>query len=201
MVLLAGIGLESRMVENADRKTKQQWGALAYLAGGWKALSENDPFSYELKLDGRKVQGEARSIVIANGAPPSSVLAQGGGEPDPADGLMDITVLNQQSTRGETLGALGELFIKGLKGAEKDVPNATPEEDAPFHHFRGSRVELKTEPPQKWVIDGEIGGETPSGFSVLPGSLRIFYDEALLSEKAAEASVSAQAAEDETSKS
>jgi diacylglycerol kinase (ATP) len=172
MILLAGIGLEASMVEKADRDLKSKWGPLAYLAGGWQGLQESEPFAYEMVIDGETHTGNARSIVVANAAPAVSVLAQGGGLPDPTDGELDITIVEDFDGTGDALGLLSDLFVRGLSETK-----ASSSEKDPIRHYVGKEIAIKTTPPQPLVIDGEMKGESPVSFRILPGAISILVDE------------------------
>ena len=46
MVLLAGIGYEAVVVENANREFKNRWGTLAYLMAGWQTMDEQQHYDH-----------------------------------------------------------------------------------------------------------------------------------------------------------
>ncbi len=164
MILLAGIGFEAEMVERASRELKDQWGTLAYLMAGWQQLDEQEIFDVEAEIDGQTHHLQAGAITIANAAPPTSVLAQGIGEVIFDDGLLDVTVVTVDSKLqaiGSMIGAFGAALIK------------TPLEQPNFVHTRLKRLVVKTTPPQKLVIDGEVVGTTPVEVECIPNALTV----------------------------
>ncbi|MCP4057761.1 MAG: hypothetical protein GY738_10690, partial [Pseudoalteromonas sp.] len=94
MLLLAGIGYEQSMVEKADRDSKNESGQLAYLSGFFQAFSEQKAQTLYVTLDDNQMQEvNTNSFIVANAAPFTTLLAQGGGQPDHEDGLLDINWL------------------------------------------------------------------------------------------------------------
>ena len=168
MILLAGIGFEAATVEKADREAKNQWGVLAYLIAGWQQLDEQQPFEAELEIEGVTKKFQARAITIANAAPPTSVLAQGGGQVIVDDGLLDITigVAGSETTKLEALGAIADLFSSAVL--------RTTSERKDIVHLRAKRVKVTTEPLQKVVIDGEIIEPKFVEIECFPKSLNVF---------------------------
>ena len=168
MILLTGIGFEAATVEKADREAKNQWGVLAYLIAGWQQLDEQQPFEAELEIEGVIKNFQAAAITIANAAPPTSVLAQGGGQVIVDDGLLDITigVAGSETTKLEALGAIANLFGSAILKTTSDRKDIV--------HLRAKRVKVTTKPLQKVVIDGEIIDPTPVEIECLPKSLKVF---------------------------
>ena len=168
MILLTGIGFEAETVEKADREAKNQWGVLAYLMAGWQQLDEQQPFEAELDIEGVTKKFQASAITIANAAPPTSVLAQGGGQVIVDDGLLDITigVAGSETTKLEALGAIAHLFSSAVL--------RTTSERKDIIHLRAKHVKVTTEPLQKVVIDGEIIEPTSLEIECFPKSLNVF---------------------------
>ena len=165
MILLAGIGFEAEMVEKASRELKDQWGTLAYVMAGWRQLNEQDLFDVEMESEGETYTGQASALTVANAAPPTSVLAQGIGDVDYKDGLLDCTVAFPESKLQAVttmLSVFGAALVK------------TPANQANVHHGHIRSVKIQTSPPQKVVVDGEMIGTTPVEIECLPQSLRVF---------------------------
>ncbi len=182
MVLLGGIGMEAGLVERADRANKDQWGALAYLMGGWESLTELPLMDVTLTVDGETHRFRAGSVVVANAAPLTSVLAQGAGAPDPADGLLDVTAIVDVADRAEAVRLMADLFARGL-GVAGDLSDDAPAqqdkdgESEKIRHYRGREIRLEPDPPERLVVDGERAGETPVTFRTCPKALKIIVDE------------------------
>lgn len=168
MILLAGIGFEAGTVEQADREAKNRWGVLAYLMAGWQQLEEQVPFEATLEIDGVVKTFQAGAITIANVAPPTSILAQGGGEVIADDGLLDVTVgiVGSQMNKMEAIQTFADLFGAAL------LKTATSRDN--IVHLRGKKVKVTTNPPQKVVIDGEMLEPTALEVECIPQSLIVF---------------------------
>jgi diacylglycerol kinase (ATP) len=171
MILLAGVGYEAETIERATRELKDQWGALAYIIAGWQQLGEQQLFETEIEIEGTTYSFEAGAITIANAAPPTSVLAQGAGEVVFDDGLLDITIVTSNQESRPLVARMRALTgMISLLGAAlvKTTPNSPD-----FYHFRSQRLTLKTNPPQKVVIDGEVTNITDVEIECIPNSLSV----------------------------
>ena len=168
MILLTGIGFEAATVEKADREAKNRWGVLAYLMAGWQQLDEQQPFEAEIEIEGVIQKFQAAAITVANAAPPTSVLAQGGGQVIFDDGLLDITigVAGNETTKLEAIVAIADLFGSALLKTTSDRKDVV--------YLRAKKVKIITKPLQKVVIDGEIIDPTSVEIECLPKSLQIF---------------------------
>ena len=165
MVLLAGIGFEAETIQKADRQAKNRFGVLAYVMSGIKQLRELETFEAEIETEDKVITVTAGAVTVANAAPPTSVLAQG---PDGVifdDGLLDITVVAPMSRAG-AIAASYHLLQTALN------ESATERDDVGY--LRAKRVIVRTNPPQKVVLDGEIIGTTPIDVECVPGGLTIF---------------------------
>ncbi|WP_194091000.1 diacylglycerol kinase family protein [Vibrio hibernica] len=165
MLLVAGIGFEQQMIEYAEREEKNNDGQIAYLKGLWGAISNNHTITITLKLDdGEATELEVSSLVIANAAPFTTLLAQGGGEPDLQDGIMDITYMpSHESVTGRLL-SLSELALSGL------LPTSEP---MGFVHKQAKQILVSSEEKFKYVIDGELYETDKLTIRVQPRSLNV----------------------------
>lgn len=164
MILLAGIGYEAIVVENASRELKDRWGTLAYLMAGWQRMGEQEPFETQIEADGNVYQFEAGAITIANAAPPTSVLAQGAGQVLVDDGLLDVTIATAEN-KLQAVTTLLRLLGAAITKTEVNQQNVI--------HGRTRRLKVTANPPQKVVVDGEIIGTTPVEVECIPGGLTV----------------------------
>lgn len=165
MVLLAGIGFEAETVEKADRQAKNRFGMLAYVMAGIQQLRELKSFEAEIETEDKVITVTASAITVANAAPPTSVLAQGPAGVSFEDGLLDVTVVSPMSRAG-AIGASYHLLQSAL--------NESSTERDDIGYLRARRVIVRTNPPQKVVVDGEVVGNTPIDVECVPGGLTIF---------------------------
>jgi len=166
MVLLAGIGFEAETVDRADRRAKDRFGVLAYMMAGIQQWRELEAFEAEIETEDKVITVTASAVTVANAAPPTSVLAQGPAGVIFDDGLLDITVVAPVSRTG-ALAASYHLLRTALNQTA-----ATERDD--IGYLRARRVIIRTDPPQKVVLDGEIIGTTPIDVECVPGGLTIF---------------------------
>jgi YegS/Rv2252/BmrU family lipid kinase len=164
MVLLAGIGFEAEAVEKASREAKSRFGMLAYVLAGIQQLRELEKFEAEIETEEKVVTLTASAVTIANAAPPTSILAQGPAGILVDDGLLDLTVVAPASVTG-AIAASYHLLQSALQG--------TPAERDDIGYIRARRIQVRTNPPQKVVLDGEIIGMTPITVECVPGGLTL----------------------------
>jgi len=165
MILLVGIGYEAEMVELASREMKDQWGAMAYLMAGWQTLDVQDKFQAQIEAEGEVYELEAAAITVANAAPPTSVLAQGGGQVIYDDGLLDLTIATAE-TKLQAVTTMLRMLGAALVKAGTQQQNVV--------HARAKTITIATEPPQKVVVDGEVIGTTPIKVECIPDGLTVF---------------------------
>ena len=165
MILLAGVGFEAEMVDNANRELKNQLGTLAYVLSGAQQLFSQALFRANIEIDGQTIEFDTVAVTVANAAPATSVTAQGFGEVIPDDGLLEITIPIPQ-TRLQGVNMMATLFTSAL------VKSQFEREDVVC--LRTNRLKVTTDPPQKLVVDGELCEANPIEFKCIPGGLTIF---------------------------
>lgn len=164
MVLLTGVGFEAETIEGASRQAKDRLGMLAYLLSGLQQLSEFKSFEAEIETEDKIITVTAAAITIANVAPSTSVLAQGPAGVVFDDGLLDVTVVAPANPVG-AVAASYHLLQTALRS------EAVERND--IGYLRAKQIKVKTQPPQKVVLDGEIIGTTPIEIECIPGGLTI----------------------------
>lgn len=173
MTLLAGIGVEAELVEDADREAKDRLGMLAYFLSAFKQLQEFEIFQATLETDDQIIEVDAAAITVANVAPASSILAQGPAGIIMDDGLFDVTIIAPNNRRS-AVAASYHLLQSAIHedGVERDD----------IGYLRTQRIKITTHPPQKVVLDGEIIGETPIELECIPRKLAVIVPDKFSSE-------------------
>ena len=166
MVLLAGIGFEAETIKKANRQAKDHLGALAYLLAGLQEWRELSSFEAEIETEDEVISLTASALTVANAAPPTSFLAQGPAGVIFDDGLLDLTVVAPAGRTG-AIAAAYHLLRTALNQSA-----ATDRND--IGYLRTRRVIIRTNPPQKVVLDGEIIGTTPIDVECVHRGLTIF---------------------------
>jgi diacylglycerol kinase (ATP) len=158
-MLRVGMGWEAQMVDGADKEIKARAGTLAYLISGLQALRDPQIARYQLTIDGKEIEVEGMTCMIANSGnvgTPGIRVAQ---NVDVSDGLLDVIVI-----RKADLGSLISVVASVVAGNE----NAEP-----LQHWQGRNIKVVADPPQTVQADGEILGQTPVDISVIPNALKI----------------------------
>ena len=158
-VATGGLGAE---ISNAnDEELKKRWGKLSYLRASLEVARNFEVRDLSLYFDGEVHQVQAVNIAVGN------CRYTGGGWPatpkaNPEDGLLDVVVI-------ETLGA-AELF--DLAPAVLAESTYLDKEGVLF--VRAKEVRIETQPlGLEFTADGEVIGNEPARFSVLPRTLKV----------------------------
>lgn len=162
LLLLAGVGLEADVIEQANRQLKNRLGTAAYIFSAFQQVRELKTFSATLETQDRIISFDASGITVANAAPATSVLAQGPSDVVPFDGLLDVTIFAPEGTGG-AIAASYNLFQTAMNR------RSSKRED--IGYFRCSALTINTDEPQKVVLDGEMMGETPIEIRCIPKGL------------------------------
>lgn len=166
MLMVAAVGFEQQMISSADREQKDNGGQLAYLQGLWEAISQNQAQELTVTFDNDKPQTlTTPSFVVANAAPLTTALAQGGDEPDMTDGLLDITWLQPQEDADEQFLSLAELVFSDA---------ASKKSSQRLAHRRVKKVRITFDQQKQYALDGEIWQAETITIECKPASLRVF---------------------------
>ena len=157
-VATGGLGAEISSVN--DEELKKRWGKLSYLRASLEVARNFDVRKLTLYLDGERREVEAVNVAVGN------CRYTGGGWPatpkaNPEDGLLDVVII-------ETLGAGELLGLAPAALAEFDYLD----KDGIFF-ARAKDVYVETHPGLEFTADGEVIGDEPAEFSVIPGALKV----------------------------
>jgi YegS/Rv2252/BmrU family lipid kinase len=153
---LAGAGLDARAIELVSWKLKKNAGPLAYVVAGLQALLEKQP-RIAVSADGQKIEGEL--ALLGNGkfyGGPFEIFP--GASLD--DGKLDACVF--PSVKFSALLRLAPGFLLRQKLSAPLV-----------RRLRAEKMELTSEAPAAFELDGEWIGNLPATFSVEPKKLRV----------------------------
>jgi diacylglycerol kinase (ATP) len=144
-VLMAGLGWDARLIQDADRRLKNRLGVLAYF---WAALRNvaHPSTAYHLRIDGRTLRRRAKSVIVANLGRITGGLQVIPGT-HPRDGFLEVAILRAESQ----IDFVGLLW-SALRGKMR--------EDARLEIFRGREIVVETSHPQPLQLDGNEAGET-----------------------------------------
>ncbi|WP_299078417.1 diacylglycerol kinase family protein [uncultured Paraglaciecola sp.] len=169
VLLLVGLGFEQQMIEGANREEKDNGGQFAYLNSLWNAVNRNQVQTYILQQDDEaKETLETSSLVIANAAPFSTILAQGGDGPDVSNGFLDLTWVKPQKSLTDNVSSLFELAFSGFLQDSKPTN---------IHHSKALKIFISSETGIDYVIDGESREAQNLSINVNPKSLKILCEQ------------------------
>jgi diacylglycerol kinase (ATP) len=158
-VATGGIGAE--VSGAADGEMKRRWGKLSYLRASLEVAREFDAKEVTLTLD-----GEERTLRAANLAIGNCRYAGGGWlaapRANPEDGLLDLVVI-------EDVGGQEVLKLAPTVLADSDYLD---KEGVFFARAREIRVE-SSPGSLEFTVDGEIIGNEPAVFAVIPQALKV----------------------------
>ena len=158
-VATGGLGAEISNVN--DEELKKRWGKLSYLRASLEVARNFDVRELTLYIDGEERQVNAVNIAVGN------CRYTGGGWPatpkaNPEDGLLDVVVI-------EALGVADLLELAPAALSESDYLDSDG-----VLFVRAKEIRVETQPPGlEFTADGEIIGNEPARFSILPRALNV----------------------------
>jgi diacylglycerol kinase (ATP) len=154
-----GAGLDAEAAHRANTIFKKWPGVTRYLAGAFGAFFDGASFEMTAEIDGAHWSGRALLAVVANGTYYGSGVRIA---PDASldDGFLDVLLVRDLPwTR--FVEAIPILLTSGdLRFAE-------------IERFRCQRLLLETDRPVKVHGDGELLGESPAEFAIMPKAIRV----------------------------
>jgi len=170
MLLVMGIGFEQKMIESASRETKNKHGQVAYLTGFFNAIVSDDKQTLSLITDnGEPQEMHVQSLCVANIAPFSTLLAQGGKRPQPNDGKLHITYLKDTNSLTERVLALSDLTISSFNETQKATQ---------FQYIDAEDIQISADKAIQYVLDGEHYSAKKVHIKLQPASLKVYTKKA-----------------------
>lgn len=159
VLLGVGMGTDARIVREADRQLKKQFGVFAYLVGAARTLPV-EHHDFEIVIDGEAREARGTSVLVANFGtrigpwtfPPHA---------DGRDGALDVAVL-----RAETFEQTLQLMASPI------LPSRSSEKGVEV--WRGRDVRVRTQFSLPVQVDGEDRGDRLEVHCTLtPGDLPV----------------------------
>jgi diacylglycerol kinase (ATP) len=154
-------GLGAEISDANEGELKKRWGKLSYLRASLEVAKDFDVKELDLYLDGELHRTRAVNIVVGN------CRFAGGGwlaapRANPEDGLLDVVII-------EKLG-LADL----LQLAPASIARADYLDKEGVFSARAKEIRVETQPPGlDFTVDGEVVGDEPARFSVVPAALKV----------------------------
>ena len=154
---VAGAGYDAYVTERVPRPVPS---ALTYLGIALRGLAEYRAPRFSITTaDGAHIAGPMLLAFVAN-AQYCGNRMQVAPTARMDDGLLDVLAVRELSLL-QALPKLAKLYGGRILG------------DPAVQHLRSARVRIETDPPAVIQADGQIVGETPAEFSLLPQALRV----------------------------
>ena len=153
---LAGAGLDARAIELVSWKLKKSAGPLAYVVAGFQSLMEKQA-QITARAEGKTISGEL--VLLGNGryyGGPFEIFPEAG----LCDGQLDACAFPKVDL--PSLAKLVPKFLLQRKLSEPRVQRLT-----------GAAIELTSDLPAAFELDGEWVGQLPARFSMERQKLRV----------------------------
>lgn len=157
---MAAAGLPGDVAAAVAKRGKPLGGALTYLLEGALAAATASPRRMRLSVDGTVEEGAYHLFTVANTSTFGGGMKVAPGA-DAADGLLEVVTIGALSR-----AALLALMPRAHSGGHVGHPGVAIRQ--------GRVVELSSPVPLPLNLDGDLEGETPAHFEVLPGVLPFF---------------------------
>jgi len=154
-------GLGAEISDANEGELKKRWGKLSYLRASLEVAKNFDVKELELYLDDELHRVRAVNVVVGN------CRFAGGGwlaapRANPEDGLLDVVII-------EKLGLADLLQLAPASMARADYLDREGVFTA-----RAREIRVETQPAGlDFTVDGEVVGDEPARFSVVPGALKV----------------------------
>jgi len=158
-VNFAGMGFDAEIVRRTTQQYKALGGLPSYLMGTLTTLFTYKNKDIYLKVDGEEVEKRVCTVVMNNGR-------YGGGgmftAPDASinDGYFDVMIVGDMS-KPDLLRSLPRIY----KGTHLTHPKVTMK--------RAKEIEIRSAQPMQLQADGELLGQVPARFRILPSALNV----------------------------
>ncbi len=157
-LLMAGVGLDSKIIERVNPRFKRRLGAISYVVAGIPAALGTKPWQVRMRIDEEPLETPLYWMVIGNtrsygGFQDITYMARAD------DGLLDVAIMRR--------GGAFHLAVDGLRllaHRHDRSPNV--------RYVRARVVDVET-PGIPIHVDGERHGETPMRFEIEPAALAV----------------------------
>ena len=158
-VNFAGLGFDAEVVKATTQRFKALGSVPSYLFGLLNTSLFYENRDVSLKLDGKAEDRKVCAVMMSNGK-------YGGGSmfvaphADPMDGFLDVVIIGDLS-KPDLLRSLPRVY----RGTHLTHPKVTVK--------RAREIDIRSKRQMSLQADGELLGETPARFRVLPAALNV----------------------------
>ncbi|RWZ53228.1 diacylglycerol kinase [Labedella phragmitis] len=173
-LVMAGLGLDAKMLANTDEKLKKKVGWLAYVDAIFKALRDKNQLRLRYSVDGNPARSlRAHTIIVGNtGTLQANVLLLPEAVID--DGYFEIVLLRPEGFIGWLQIGVKVLWENGvLRRSKLGRLMLTKDVDA-LNYVKGRELIVKLRRPEQIELDGDdFGRATAFKARVIPGGLTV----------------------------
>jgi diacylglycerol kinase (ATP) len=155
-----GAGFDAELMASTTTAAKRRWKMGAYIARAWETIGAVHNVPYRVTVDGRVLEGEAATVMVANCSEFVPPFLRFGPAVSLDDGLFDVVIL-----QGEGFLQSAAVLVQWVSGAGEGSDNV--------RRARGRVVTVEMEPVRVVQTDGEAAGVTPFTAELLPGRLHV----------------------------
>ncbi len=150
-----------RVSEQLTDELKKRWGPLSYIRGSVGVLADMETYRITAEVDGERFeQLDSWAVLVANGRTNAGRI-EVAPEASPHDGMLDVIIIKD----GSVLDMV-EIVAGNLTGSFLECDQVI---------FRqAKRLQLRSDPPMRFTLDGEVIDEEPIEFNVVAGALRVY---------------------------
>lgn len=175
-VVMAGMGMDAKMIENTDDDLKKKAGWVAYLGAIIRSLRDPDELHLRFRRDDERPQrATVHTVILGNcGSLPSNILLMPDAVVD--DGLLDLLLMRPG-------GALGWIRVWWKVAWTNGIVRRTAagralagerRNDGDLHYETTTRFTARLSRPEQIELDGDAFGEATAFHAwVEPGALRV----------------------------
>jgi diacylglycerol kinase (ATP) len=173
-VVMAGLGLDAKMLANTDDDLKKTAGWLAYAKALSLTLRDKNELRFQYSLDGGPARGlRAHTIIVGNcGALPAKIVLLPDATVD--DGEFDVVVLRPRGFVGWVQIFAKVLWENGVLNRTKVGRALMTKEVSALRYVKAAELKVELAHPAEIELDGD-GFGTAKGFHarIVPGGLTI----------------------------
>lgn len=176
-VVMAGVGLDAKMLANTNDTLKKRVGWLAYVDAIARALRDDNRIDVRYQLDdGERKSMRAHTIIVGNcGLLPANIMLL----PDAAvdDGIFDIVALRPEGLIGWVQIWIKIVWENGVlrrSHVGRRIMAANSREVRTLRYNKGKKLVVRLDSPQDFEIDGDSVGKAVALRAVVdPGALTV----------------------------
>jgi len=157
-LVMAGLGLDAKMLASTDDELKAKAGWLAYVKAIGTVISDKNRLRFQYHLDGHRMHSvRAHTIIVGNcGSLPANILLL----PDAAidDGLLDVVILRPESVAGWVQIATKVFWENGVLSRTRFGRRLRTGDVDALNYLRGARLTVRLREAEEIELDGDSFG-------------------------------------------